>query len=312
MVSLLPSATEIICSLGLEEQLVGVTHECDYPEWVSRLPRVTRSLIPAGAGSRQIDALVREKLQTQRALYTLDWPVLEQLCPDLLVTQALCDVCAVAEAEVRAAACALPGSPRVVNLEPQRLDDVFACIQQVAVAAGVPERAGPVVATLRERVARVARRSEQVRYRPRVVLLEWIDPPFCCGHWTPELVRLAGGREMLGQEGKPSRTLRWEEVRAVDPEVLVIACCGFDVPRALQDRPVLESYPGYEQLSAVRMGRVYWIDGNAYFSRPGPRLVDSLEWLAHLLHPDVHPAPKSSSNNVLVIDSPAAVILSHN
>jgi len=291
IVSLLPSATEIICRLGLADQLVGVTHECDEPPLVRRLPRVTRSLIPAGASSRQIDELVREKLRTQRALYTLEWSVLEALRPELLVTQALCDVCAVAEAEVRAAACALPNRPQVVNLEPQRLHDVFASFHQVAKAAQVPERAEAIVTELQQRVQAVIERSQQVTYRPRVVLLEWIDPPFSCGHWTPELIRFAGGREMIGQEGQPSRTLRWEEVIAADPEVLVIACCGFDIARAQQDRSILQTYPGYEQLSAVRQGRVYWIDGNAYFSRPGPRLVDSLEWLAFLLHPDIHPAP---------------------
>lgn len=292
IVSLLPSATEIICMLGLQEQLVGITHECDYPPAVTHLPRVTRSLIPSGATSRRIDELVRERLRTQQALYTLDWPVLERLRPELLVTQALCDVCAVAEAEVRAAACALPGQPRVVNLEPQCLEDVFACFHQVAQAAGVPQRAATVIAQLRSRVQTVIQQSEQVRYRPRVVLLEWIDPPFCCGHWTPELIRLAGGREMLGQEGRPSRTLLWDEVCAVDPEVLLIACCGFDVPRARQDQPLLEGYPGYKRLTAVKTGRVYWLDGNAYFSRPGPRLVDSLELIAHLLHPDIHPLPR--------------------
>jgi iron complex transport system substrate-binding protein len=301
IVSLLPSATEIICRLGLGDQLVGVTHECDEPPWVRHLPRVTRSLIPADTSSRQIDEMVREKLRTQRALYTLDWPVLESLRPELLVTQALCDVCAVAEAEVRAAACSLPGQPQVVNLEPQSLEDVFATFHQVAAAAQVPERAAVVVGELRQRVQTVARRSAQLTYRPRVVLLEWIDPPFCCGHWTPELIRLAGGREMIGREGHPSRTLRWEEVVAAEPEVLVIACCGFDIARAQKDLPILQAYPGYEQLPAVRNNRVYWIDGNAYFSRPGPRLVDSLEWLAHLLHPDIHPAPLLAANRTLTV-----------
>ncbi len=294
IVSLLPSATEIVCALGLGDQLVGVTHECDYPPWVRRLPKVTRTLIPAGASSRRIDELVRERLRTQRALYTLEEAALAALRPELLVTQALCDVCAVAEAEVQAAACALPGRPRVVNLEPQRLEDVFGCIRQVAVAAGVPERAGPVVDALRQRVDALAARARTISRRPRVVLLEWIDPPFCCGHWSPELVRLAGGQECLGVEGQPSRTLRWEEVLAARPEVLVIACCGFDVSRTLRDLPILTNYPGYAELPAVQAGRVYVIDGHAYFSRPGPRLVDSLEILAHLLHPEVHPAVAAS------------------
>lgn len=291
IVSLLPSATEIVCELGLGEQLVGVTHECDHPPFVTDLPKVTRSLIPADASSRQIDALVREKLRTQRALYTLDLPTLERLQPELIVTQALCDVCAVAADEVTRAACALPGQPRVVNLEPQRLTEVFDCLRLVAAAANAQARADVIIERLMSRVDQVRQRSDRLAYRPRTVLLEWIDPPFCCGHWSPELVRLAGGVEGLGREGFPSRTISWEEVLHCDPEVLVIACCGFNLQRTLQDIPVLAAHPDFDQLTCVRQQRVYVIDGNAYFSRPGPRLVDSLEILAHLLHPEIHPRP---------------------
>jgi len=291
IVSLLPSTTEIVCELGLGDDLVGVTHECDFPPFVKSLPRVTRTLIPHDASSREIDALVRERLKTQRALYTLDRPVLERLWPDLIVTQALCDVCAVAEAEVTAAACSLPGRPKVINLEPMCLSEVFESIGQVAHAAGVADRAPRTIASLHGRVERVAQRTASVSHRPRVVLLEWIDPPFCSGHWSPELVRLAGGIEMIGREGQPSRTTAWAEVVRADPEVLVIACCGFDTKRTRRDLSILSGYPGFWELSCVRSGRVYLMDGNAYFSRPGPRLVDSLEILAHALHPDVHPLP---------------------
>jgi iron complex transport system substrate-binding protein len=291
IVSLLPSATEIVCELGLGDQLVGVTHECDHPPFVRALPKVTRTLIPHDASSRQIDALVRERLKTQRALYTLDMPILERLQPDLIVTQALCDVCAVAEAEVTAAACSLPGRPRVVNLEPMRLGEVFECLRLVGDAAGVPDRAGEAIAQLQLRVDTVTSRTRRITDRPRVVLLEWIDPPFCSGHWSPELVRLAGGIEVVGREGQPSRTITWNEIVRADPEVLLIACCGFDRERTRQDLPILAAYPGFDDLSCVRSGQVYLVDGNAYFSRPGPRLVDSLEILAHALHPHVHPLP---------------------
>jgi iron complex transport system substrate-binding protein len=291
IVSLLPSATEIVCTLGLEASLVGVTHECDHPAGVAELPKVTRTLIPHDAASAEIDALVRERLKTQQALYTLDLPVLEALAPDLIVTQALCDVCAVADAEVREAACALPGQPRVVNLEPTCLDDVFTCLTLVADAAGVPERGREAVAALAARVEAVASRTEQMTTRPTVGLLEWIDPPFSSGHWTPELIGLAGGRPLLGTARERSRTLRWDDVRAADPEILVIACCGFDVARTRRDLPILARQPGFGDLRAVRAGRVYVTDGNAYFSRPGPRLVDSLEILAHAIDPAVHPLP---------------------
>lgn len=292
IVSLLPSATEIICALDLESHLVGVTHECDYPPRVRDLPKVTHTLIPTDASSAAIDALVRDRLKTDRALYTLNVPVLEQLAPDLIVTQALCDVCAVAEGEVRDAACRLPGSPAVINLEPQTLDEVFGAIDQVAQAAGVVDRAADVIAALRSRVGAVTTRAAQRRGpAPRVALLEWLDPPFSCGHWNPELVRLAGGIEGLGREGHASRTLRWDDVVAWQPDAIVIACCGFDVARTMEDVPALEHVAGWHDVPAVQAGRVFVVDGSQYFSRPGPRLVDSLELMAHAIDPDVHPLP---------------------
>lgn len=291
IVSLLPSATEIVCALGLEEHLVGVSHECDYPPSVATLPKVTRTLIPADASSAEIDRRVRERLRTQRALYTLDLPVLEELRPDLIVTQALCDVCAVSEAEVQAAQCRLANRPHVVNLAPQTLDDVFASMRQLAAVAGVEERAEEVLSGLRARVAAVEARTRPLASRPRVALLEWLDPPFCCGHWNPELVRLAGGVEGLGREAKPSRTLRWHEVTAWQPEVIFIACCGFGIDRTLRDLAVIRRLSEWQDLPAVKSGRVYVADGSHYFSRPGPRLVDSLEILANALHPEVHRLP---------------------
>ena len=208
IVSLLPSATEIVCALGLGDQLVGVTHECDYPESVAHLPKVTRTLIPSDASSAAIDALVRQRLKTRHALYTLDMPILERLNPDLIVTQALCDVCAVAEAEVRSAACQLPGKPRVVNLEPTTLAGVLESLEMVAQAAGAPDGARSAIAGLRARIDAVAKRSATINNRPRVLLLEWLDPPFSCGHWSPELVQLAGG-----QEGWTSNVVRFRRQR---------------------------------------------------------------------------------------------------
>ena len=291
IVSLLPSATEIVCALGLEDDLVGVTHECDFPPSVKSLPKVTRTLIPHDAASADIDALVRERLKVQTALYTLDVPTLERLRPDLLVTQALCDVCAVAEAEVQEAACGLPGRPQVLNLEPMSLQDVFETLLLVGRATGRTEQAREVVAALQARVDAVAARTATLSSdeRPRVAFLEWIDPPFNGGHWNPTLIEMAGGVDVLGNAGQPSRTLVWEDLVQARPDVLFIACCGFDAERGSQDVPVLERQPGWAALPCVQNGRVYVSDGNAYFSRPGPRLVDSLEILAHALHPDLHP-----------------------
>ncbi len=300
IVSLLPSATEIICSLGLEDQLVGVTHECDWPPSVAKLPRVTHTLIPRDASSREIDTLVRERLSKNTALYSLDMPALERLKPDLLVTQALCDVCAVAEDEVNAAACSLPGQPRVINLEPETLGEVIACIAQVASATGIADRGARVIADLERRVDAVTRRSAAVEHHPRVMLLEWIDPPFSCGHWSPEIVTLAGGIEGIGRAGEKSRQVEWSEILAWQPEVMMIACCGMSVERTLEDLPILQSYEGFAELPCVRHHRVYVMDGAAYFSRPGPRLVDSLEILANALHPDVHPLPAGMQPAVIV------------
>jgi iron complex transport system substrate-binding protein len=291
IVSLLPSATEIICALGLEDQLVGVTHECDFPAFVRDLPKVTRTLIPSDAPSAEIDRLVRERLQAKRALYMLETAALEDLRPDLIVTQALCGVCAVAEDEVRAAANRLPGSPGVINLEPHTLDEVFAAIRRVAEAADVRRRSDEVVAHLTARVERVASRASGRRRSPRVALLEWLDPPFSCGHWNPELVRLAGGVEGLGREGEPSRTLSWTEVAAFQPEAIFIACCGYGVERSLDDVSRLPSREEWRDLPAVKAGRVFVTDGSQYFNRPGPRLVDSLEILANALDSELHPLP---------------------
>ncbi len=282
IVSLLPSATEIICDLGLIDQLVGVTHECDYPAGVCDLPKVTHTLIPTDATSAEIDGQVREQLATEKALYTLNMPVLERLRPDLIVTQALCDVCAVAESEVSRAACNLPGKPQVVNLEPTTLSQVFESMRTVGEAADAVAQADAAIQLFEKRVAVVTERAKHIAKPPRVVLLEWIDPPFSSGHWSPELVRLAGGKEMIGKEGEPSRQVEWDEIVAADPEVMLIACCGFNKERTRQDLPILKDYSGFDSLTCVRNGKVYITDGNAYFSRPGPRLMDSLEMLSSI------------------------------
>ncbi len=294
IVSLLPSSTEMICSLGLREQLVGVTHECDHPASVSALPKVTRTSIPHDAGSLEIDRLVRSRLRSDPALYSLDMEVLGRLDPDLIVTQALCDVCAVAENEVREAALSLPGAPRIINLEPTSPEDVLAAIGALAEATDRVEEGKGVVAALAARIDAVRRRTASeipVEGRPRVVFLEWIDPPFSAGHWIPEMIEWAGGVDCSGNRNGPSRTIGWEAVVEARPEVLLIACCGMDLHRTLQDLPVLKARVESADLPCVRDRRVHVFDGNAYFSRPGPRLVDSLEILAHTLHPDIHPLP---------------------
>jgi iron complex transport system substrate-binding protein len=216
---------------------------------------------------------------THATLYGLDVELLQRLDPDLLITQALCDVCAVSFNSVQEAVAQLSPRTRVLNLEPTTLQGVLNTFQQVADAAGVPERGRDLIAQFRARIERVRQRAQK-RPPVRVTFLEWIDPPFACGHWTPELVQLAGGIDGHGRAGQPSRRLDWREVLEWQPEAIVIACCGFTVERTLQDLPTLERLPGWNDLPAVRRGAVFVTDGNAYFSRPGPRLADSLEWLA--------------------------------
>lgn len=294
LVSLLPSATEIVCALGLQEQLVGVSHECDYPPAVSVLPAVTHTAIPKGLDSKSIDARVHDILQSDAALYHLDMDVLQALQPTHIVTQALCDVCAVSAAEVEAAACVLPGNPQVVNLEPMTLQEVFDTFDLIGRATGRAVEAAAAVQALQGRVDAVRRRSAALpaEARPRVAMLEWIDPLFNAGHWTPELVEMAGGIDCLGNLNRPSVSLAEDSLSEARPDVLFVALCGFDLARTELDLPLLERLPGWGGLPCVQNGRLYYADGNAFFSRAGPRLVESLEILAHALHPGVHPAPR--------------------
>ncbi len=290
IVSLLPAATEIVGALGLMDSLVGVSHECDFPFQANHRPRVTHCPIHnAGLSSPEVDRWVRETLATNGTLYTLDEPLMRELRPDLILTQKLCDVCAVGYGSVARMAAQLPGPPRVVNLEPACLNDVFDNIRTAAAIAGVAQRGAEVVAQLQERVERVRARAQSAANRPRCYLMEWVDPPFCAGHWNPELVELAGGIEVFGRAGQRSTRVEWDEVLQAQPERLVLALCGWSVERARQDLPVLQGYAGWDDLPAVRRGAVFAIDGSAYASRPGPRLVETLELLAGLLHPELFP-----------------------
>lgn len=291
IVSLLPSATEIVCALGLQKYLVGVSHECDYPAGVANLPIVTNTAIPKGLDSKAIDEKVRELLLTDAALYHLDMETLLALKPTHIVTQAICDVCAVSAVEVEAVVCQLPGNPQIVNLEPMSLQQVLDTFTLIGQATQFESEASNVVQALQTRVDNVAKRSAAIAFKdkPRVAMLEWIDPLFNAGHWTPELVAMAGGIDCLGNLNKPSVGLADEALREAQPDVLFVALCGFDVARTEQDLPLLKRLPGWADLPCVQARRVYYTDGNAYFSRAGPRLVESLEILAHALHPEIHP-----------------------
>jgi len=285
-VSLLPAATEIVAALGEMDQLVGVSHECNYPEAAQSKPRVTGCEIAGNRlPSREIDAWVSRRLAAGEPLFTLDEPTLRGLGPELILTQRLCDVCAPAYGSVMALAQTLPGPPRVLNLEPSSLGDILQNIAMVADAMGVPAAGARVIGELQARIDHVRAKAATVPYRPRVAVIEWLDPVFCSGHWTPELVDIAGGVEVLGIAGQDSVRKTWEDVVQAGPEILVIACCGQPAARALEDWQPLSRRPEVQALPALRSGEVYIADGDAYFSRPGPRVVDALEILAEIVHP---------------------------
>ena len=285
-VSLLPAATEIVGALGLMDQLLAVSHECDYPEEANHRPRVTHcEIYGKGLPSLAIDQWVVERLHGGGSLYTLDEPLLRELKPELILTQKLCDVCAPAYGSVAAFAETLAPSPRVLNLEPRSLADILNNVAEVAHAMGKPERANPVRRQLETRIADVKKRVAGLP-RPTVFVMEWAEPIFNAGHWTPELVRLAGGTPVLASESEDSVRIPWEKLREADPEVLIIACCGHDEERTRKDLPLLEALPGWRDMRSVRDRRTFIANGSAYFSRPGPRIVDTLEMIAAALHPD--------------------------
>lgn len=292
--SLLPSATEIVYALGMSESLVAVTHECDYPAETAAIPRVTRTNIPDGISSDKIDAMVTSTLQTTGSLYELDLPLLETLKPDLILTQRLCDVCAVSFDRVQDAARSLPSQPVVLNLEPHSLADILMNIQTVGKALGREAAADSVVGALERRIDAVRQKTKNLSRRPRVFCMEWVNPPYCGGHWMKELADIAGGRDDLSNLHRPSYRIEWSKVVDFSPEVIVMTCCGFNLARCKSEGDLLVNFESVGDLPAVKAGRVFATDGSSYFSRPGPRIVDSLEILAHLIHPELFAPPPMS------------------
>jgi iron complex transport system substrate-binding protein len=280
IVSLVPHATELLYALGLGDSVVGVTHECDYPPATAQLPRITRDVLPAGLSPAEIDAAVRDRTEKGEAIYLLDEEKLAELEPDLIVTQELCPVCAVSYEEVRDAAKKLDPCPAVIALDPKTFGETMGDIRTLAQATDAREAALDLVARQRARVDRVRLALKGARRR-RVIAIEWFDPVFIAGHWTPQLIDMAGGTDLLGFAGEHSEQLDWELLEAAKPEVVVCIPCGYDGPRALAEAEQFS-----DRLRALGASEVVALDAAAYFSRPGPRLVDGLETLAHALHPD--------------------------
>jgi len=291
IVTTLPSATEIVALLGLEGKLVGITHECDYPPEVRSKPVVMRSVFDSTKmSSRAIDDAVLDRVTKGKSVYEIDERLLRSLAPDLIITQELCEVCATPLREVSKTIASLDPKPRILSLTPHNLEEVLEDVISVGRATGRLERAKDVVSKLQSRVDVVRERCNDTSIqRPSVFCLEWLDPVYCSGHWMPELVDYAGGKEVLGKFGEPSTVVDWESVLDVDPEVVFVTVCGYDVGRTLSEISTLTKKPRWNEIHAVKNGRVYVLDSPSYFSRSGPRLVDGLEIMAFLLHPGLFP-----------------------
>ena len=286
IVSLISSATEIVCELGFGPQLVGRSHECDYPSSISALPACSTSKVALEAAGRAIDEQVRSIVADGLSVYRVDPDLLNRLAPTVIVTQTQCEVCAVSLKDVEDAVCELVSSqPRIVSLEPLALSDIWKDIRTVASALGEPARGDALVSRLTDRLAAVRAAADAAASRPSLACIEWIDPLMSAANWVPELVDCAGGANLFGAAGQHSGYLRMEQLVAADPDVIAVMPCGFDIERACREMAPLVAHPDWPRLSAVRSGRVVMMDGNQYFNRPGPRVVESAEILAECLHP---------------------------
>ena len=292
ILSLIASATEIVCALGFRDQLVGRSHECDFPNDVEGLPAATVPRIEVKASSREIDDQVKAVLRDTDAVdalgvYDVRLDVLRELNPTHIVTQTQCEVCAVSLRDVEAAVAKISGvEPKIVSLQPNALDDVWGDMLRVASSFGAQERGYELVSELQERMAAINDATADLERRPSVAAIEWVDPMMAGGNWMPTLIEMAGGQNLFGKAGLHSPWMSFEELQAADPDVILIAPCGFDMDRTREDVPILEAKPGWDDLSAVKSGNVFIADGNQYFNRPGPRLAESLEILAEMLHPE--------------------------
>ena len=288
IVSFLPSATEMAFALGLGDQICGVSHECDYPPEARTKPVLVRNALPVERMSqREIDVAVSERLRQGLSLYTIDEALIQKIAPDLIVTQNLCEVCAPAGNEISAALRLLPTKPEILWLTPKSIDGIFDNLTELAAATGRKRQADALIREARARLDKVKSVAATAGHRPRVLCIEWMDPVYCCGHWVPEMVDLAGGIDALGRLGTDSVRIAWRDVLDWAPEVLIIMPCGFNLDQAVLQAQQLPELSGWQGLPAVRNGRVYVVDANAYFARPGLRVVDGTELLAHLIHPEL-------------------------
>ena len=287
IVSLIASSTEMVCALGCKDQLVGRSHECDYPESVATLPVCSQPRFEIQGSSREIDERVKETLNTATSVYEIDAERLRSLKPDVIITQDHCEVCAVSLKDVENAVCTFPDpKPAIVTLLPNNLNDIWTGAQRIATAIGVPERGKEVIRTYQERMRAIQQKVSGVERRPSVACIEWLDPLMPAGNWVPELVELAGGINLFGEAGKHSPWMEWKELKAKDPDIILIMPCGWDIPKAREEMAALIQKPGWKDLKAVKTRKVFLTDGNQFFNRPGPRVVESLEIMAEIFYPE--------------------------
>jgi iron complex transport system substrate-binding protein len=298
IVSLLPATTEILYAIGAGDCVVGVTHECDFPPEAAAKPKLIRPRVDPSAPPAELDRQVRELVERGESIYAVDAELLAELAPDLIVTQDLCHVCAASPEDLASALSRLPRhqAPRIHQFTPRTLDEVWAGIRDIGKEVGRAPEAQVLTRTLEQRVATAASCVADPTNRPRVLCLEWFDPPYCGGHWVPEMVQLAGGIDPFGKEGQPSFPITWEQILESQPEVVVLMSCGYNLDRNLEVWRSSLRPPAWDDLPAARTGRVYAVDANAYFSRCGPRLADGVELLAQLLHPEREVAPHRSQS----------------
>lgn len=288
IVSLIASGTEIIWALGFGEKMVGRSHECDYPAGVSALPQVTWTKFDTNGRSYEIDARVKAIVQEGLSVYGVDATMLRKLAPDVIVTQDHCRVCAVSLVDVEAAVCQYLGTrPSIISLSPNSLSDIIDDIRKVAAALDAKERGEGLIEDLHSRMATIARKAEHAELRPRIAFIEWIDPLMAGGNWVPELIEMAGGTNLLGEAGKHSHQMTFKQLKAAEPAIVIVAPCGFDMKRTSAEMPALTSLADWHELRAVKDGRIYTADGNQYFNRPGPRIVETLEICAEIIHPEL-------------------------
>jgi iron complex transport system substrate-binding protein len=288
LISFLPAATEMVFALGAGDDLAGVSHECDFPPAATTKPTVVRPALPLETMTlSEIDTAVAQRIGSGKSLYEVDERLLKEIAPTHILTQDLCQVCAPSGNEITRALAALPVKPQILWFSPHKIEDIFGNVRELGTAIGRTAKAEAWTTVARARLQTVIEKAKSAPRRPRVFCLEWVDPYYCCGHWVPEMVEIAGGEDALGRKGEDSVRISWSDIEQWSPEIVIVSPCGFDTDKAAHQTEQLLRQPGWSDLPAVRNDRIYAVNANAYFARPGPRVVDGVELLAHLLHPEL-------------------------